>query len=168
MRCALLAAALWGVGCAGSDTDTTTDAEPHVHDTGMTDSAAGTPGPGAFAADFETSSDFFTLMAGEVDGASIHGTVQIWYSSNLRDLIESGAPFEAPEGSVAIKVQDNGSPSLTVMIKEAPGFAPDHADWLWEQRAVDGTVSNSGALTYCQECHQDWPDTDYLAGTDLR
>jgi hypothetical protein len=125
-------------------------------------------GPGAYVDDFETSGDFFTFMAGPVDGASVHGTVQIWYSSNLRSLIESGEDFTAPLGSVAIKVQDNGAESITVMVKEEPGFAPDHSDWSWEQRGIDGTLTNSGALAGCQGCHADYADTDYLAGTELQ
>lgn len=161
----LLLLSLWG--CSGgvdaeTKSDTGTDS---VSDTG---SDMGEPGPGAFAADFETSADFFTLMAAPVDGGTVHGTVQIWYSSNLRELIESGGDFTAPTGSVAIKVQDNGAEAITAMVKQPPGFDPDNGDWSYEQRSIDGTLNSEGALSFCIDCHEDWPGTDYLAGTELR
>ena len=156
---------LAGVGCGGDDPGSV-DA---VDDTGtpmttMEDEL----GPGAFEPAFETSPDFFTLMAAPVDGASPHGTVQIWYSSNARDLIEGGSPFTAPVGTVSIKTQDNGAQAIVVMVKEAPGFDPDNGDWSYEQREADGTLTNEGALAGCIACHAGFPDTDYLGGTDLR
>ncbi len=128
----------------------------------------GAAGPGAFAPDFETSPDFFTLMAAPVDGGTIHGTVQIWYSANLRDAIEQGGPFVAPVGSVAIKVQDNGAEAITAMVKQPPGFDPANGDWSYEQRAIDGTLNSEGPNAFCSDCHVGWSDTDYLAGTTLR
>ncbi|HHO51335.1 MAG TPA: hypothetical protein ENK18_10785 [Deltaproteobacteria bacterium] len=150
------------LGCGGP-------AEPDgTGDSGDTSPVEGAPGPGAFAPDFDTSSDFFTLMAGPVDGGTVHGTVQIWYSTNLRGLIESGGAFTAPVGSVAIKVQDNGVEAITAMIKRPAGFDPDNSDWSYEQRAIDGALNNEGALPSCIGCHVGWASTDYLGGTELR
>ena len=128
-------------------------------------SIGGEPGPGAFEPSYATSDAFFTRMAGPVEGESVHGTVQIWYSTNLEPLL--GAPFVAPEGTVAIKAQDNGQPALTVMIKEAAGFDPENGDWSYEQRSADGALTNAGALPACIACHAGWPETDHLAGTEL-
>jgi hypothetical protein len=126
-------------------------------------------GPGAFAPDFETSADFFTLMAGPVDGGSVHEVVQIWYSTNARTLIESGGAFTAPVGTVAIKPQTNSAgDAIVVMIKQPAGYDPANGDWLYEQRDAAGALVNSGPLAGCIACHVGWPDTDYLAGTELR
>ncbi|MEZ4239113.1 MAG: hypothetical protein R3F59_23765 [Myxococcota bacterium] len=126
-------------------------------------------GPGAFAPDYATSGEFFTLMAGPVDAGSVHGTVQIWYSTNVRTQVEAGTPFTAPVGTVAIKEQTNGAgDAIVVMIKQEAGYDAAHNDWLYEQRDAGGTLGNSGPLQGCWSCHQGWPDTDYLAGTDLR
>jgi hypothetical protein len=130
--------------------------------------AVGEPGPGAFDPDFETSGAFFTQMAGPVEGGTVHGTVQIWYSANLREGLEAGGPFVAPVGSVAIKVQDNGAPAITAMVKREAGFDPDDADWSYEQRDADGALTNEGALPFCIDCHSGFADTDYLGGTELR
>jgi hypothetical protein len=121
-----------------------------------------------FAADYATNPDFFTLMAGPVDGGSVHGTVQIWYSVDLRELIEAGGPFVAPVGAVAVKAQNNGADAITVMTKQAAGFDPANGDWLYDQRDAAGDLQSSGALPSCIGCHTGWAATDYLAGTELR
>jgi hypothetical protein len=128
----------------------------------------GEPGPGAFAEDFDTSADFFTLMAGPVDDGSVHGEMQIWYSTNLQPLIEAGTPFEAPEGSVAIKRQGTATLVYNVMIKGAEGDDPDVDDWTFEQRDAGFAVTNSGPIAFCYGCHAGYPDADLLAGTEVR
>lgn len=138
-------------------------------------------GPGAFDADFRTSDDFFTLMSGPVAGASPHGTVQIWYSTHVRDLIEGDSDeFTVPVGTVAIKTGDmegDGTvDAITVMVKQESGYDPEHQDWLYEMRAVDGALQNdeasgmpmSGTMQMCISCHAAYASRDYLAGTSLR
>jgi hypothetical protein len=53
------------------------------------------PGPGEFTADFKTNSGFFTKMSAALKGTSPHGTAQIWYSSNVKGLID-GTAFAVP------------------------------------------------------------------------
>ena len=109
-------------------------------------------------------------MAAPTDGGSVHGEMQIWYSTNLRALVESGQPFVAPEGSVAIKKQwaTSGVVSYNIQVKLAEGASPDGLDWHWEQRNEAEDITGSGALPFCSGCHEDYPDTDYLLGTEFR
>src|SRR5690606_17135343 len=89
----------------------------------------GKKGPGKFVADFRTSNDFFTRMDGPLAGNSPHGTVQIWYSSNLLTMIDRPT-FVAPEGTVAIKVYKNDDgEGIVTMIKKEQGYDRDHNDW---------------------------------------
>ena len=85
-----------------------------------------------FVADYATNPDFFTLMAAPFAGTSPHGTVTIWYSSDLRADIESGMPFTAPVGATSIKEFDNGSVGLVVMTKQAAGYDAANGDWYYE------------------------------------
>lgn len=163
---AALALGLMVTGCGDDDDDgaggggDTADAAP-----------VAPQGPGGFAPDFKTSDSFFTLMGGMVPGDSPHGSVQIWYSSNLRDMIESPS-FVAPEGSVSIKEfsNDNGT-GYAVMVKREAGFDSDNGDWYYEMRDADGTVRDMpppGAIETCINCHIAAAATDYLAGTGMR
>ena len=136
--------------------------------------------PGAYAQGFETSDDFFTLMDGLKPGASPHGSVQIWYSTSLREAILGGATsFEAPEGSVAIKRGGDdgmdGMETITVMIKRNADYDPDNGNWEYEMRDGVGALMNdqegqpmSGPIEMCIGCHAAASATDYLAGTSLR
>jgi hypothetical protein len=139
------------------------------------DGASGQPaadGPGAFSPDFATSPGFFTQMKALRKGlpTSPHNLVQIWYSANLKPLVAM-SHFAAPRGTVAIKVQDrdgDGVPeNVMVMIKEAAGFDPANGDWSYEQRAVDGTLQQSGKIAFCIGCHTGFPETDDLPGVAL-
>jgi hypothetical protein len=130
-------------------------------------------GPGAFSADFATSPGFFTQMKGPRKGLPIspHNLVQIWYSANLKPLVTM-TRFTAPKGSVAIKLQDrdgDGVPeNIMVMIKQSAGYDPANGDWSYEQRAVDGTLQQSGKNAFCSGCHTGFPATDDLPGVVLR
>lgn len=134
------------------------------------DGAVGEPGPGAFAEDFATSAEFFTQMAGPQPSETVHGDMQIWYSVNIRPQIEAGGPFSAPVGTVAIKRQTNGDGSAlyNTMIRLEDRASPDGLDWTWEQRDGALEVTASGAIGPCVDCHRAWPDTDALAGTEIR
>lgn len=135
----------------------------------------GEPGPGEFDPDFETSEDFFTLMTEPMPGLTVspHGVIQIYYSANLEPLLEA-EEFEAPDGSVAIKVQDRDGDdevdNIMVMIKREAGFDSDTRDWLYEQYSASGNLQTSGGGTlqpFCSGCHNDFPDKGELAGTEL-
>lgn len=138
-------------------------------------------GPGAFAADFRNSANFFSLMSDPVAGTSPHGTVQIWYSTNIRELVEQGSEdFTVPAGTVAIKTGDMEGDgvvdAITVMVKETSGFDKDNQDWRYEMRTPDGAVMTdessgmpmSGSMQMCIACHSAYAGRDYLAGTTLR
>lgn len=141
-----------------------------------TDYLAGTEirnmGPGAYAADYATSSDFFTLMSGPVSGTSPHGETQIWYSSNIENILKYQDRFTVPEGTTSIKEFNNdGVPGLegrVVMIKQPAGYDSDNGDWYYEMQDMSGSVLNSGRIPTCISCHSGWTATDYLAGTELR
>jgi hypothetical protein len=128
----------------------------------------GEPGPGAFVEDFDTSAEFFTLMAGPADAGSVHGLMQIWYSENLRPLVTSGEGFVAPEGSVAIKRQGADMDLYNIMIKPPAGDAPEAGDWWFEQRDASFAVTRSGSVDFCVDCHAGYPERDLLAGVDER
>ncbi len=121
-----------------------------------------------FTADYATNADFFTLMAAPFAGTSPHGTVTIWYSTDLRAAIEAGTPFTAPVGATSIKEFDNGTAGIVVMTKQAAGYDAANGDWYYEMMDVDGNVLDSGAIGMCIGCHEAYPDTDYLGGTELR
>jgi hypothetical protein len=84
-------------------------------------------GPGAFAPDFASSSDFFTRMnrleKGRTD--SPHGLVRMYYSANIRSVVDE-PEFEVPVGTVAIKQQDHDGDgtidNVLDMVKETAGF----------------------------------------------
>jgi hypothetical protein len=131
----------------------------------------GSAGPGAFDPTYATSSAFFSRMHSlSEDGTSIHGGTQIWYSCNLHGLLDDTV-LDVPEGSVAIKVQDqnrDGSPDgMRVMIKHQAGFDPAHGDYAYEARAADGTDPTDGGPSFCFGCHQGYAQTGYLAGTSI-
>ncbi len=131
-------------------------------------------GPGAFRADFQTSSAFFTSMASMRQGTSPHGKVRIWYSANARAML-GGPSFTVPEGTVAIKTFDNddaeGIDGIAVMIKKPAGFDPAHQDWHYEMRDPNGNLMSDpppGPIDMCIGCHDGCEEKDYLCGTVLR
>jgi len=131
-------------------------------------------GPGAYKADYRTSSAFFTQMAGRVLGNSPHGTSQIWYSSNIKSLV-ANTSFDVPVGTTAIKEfdmdGDGNLDGLAVMFKKDAGFDPTHGDWHYEMRGTSGDLMPDpapGAIPMCVGCHTASAGTDYLAGTELR
>jgi len=131
-------------------------------------------GPGAFSNDYETSSAYFTNMGGMVMGNSPHGEVQIWYTSNIKNLIET-ENFTVPEGTVSVKkfdtTGDGTIDGLVVMIKKESGYDSENNDWYYETRAADGTLLNDpapGKIEMCITCHQNWKSKDYLGGTEMK
>jgi hypothetical protein len=140
---------------------------------GCGDEEEARPGPGEYRADFKTSSDFFTNMQASVKGNSPHGTVRIWYSSNVRELIKKDS-FTVPEKTVSIKEVDMDSDgtldAFAVMVKKAPGYDPENNDWYYEMRDAQGTVMMqppAGKTAMCIQCHSAAKKLDYLAGTGL-
>ena len=134
-------------------------------------------GPGKYMADYQTSAEFFTMMEGMTQGNSPHGKVQIWYSSNIKDLIKQPR-FMAPEGTVSIKPFDNdgnmGVDGIAVMIKKQAGYDAEHGDWYYEMRMADGKIMEkmgmpmTGKIKMCIGCHAAAANTDYLAGVNMR
>lgn len=127
-------------------------------------------GPGAYDPNFRTSSQFFTQMAAPQPGGSVHGIVQIWYSTNIRTLMGESA-FTVPEGTVSIKTGDttgSGIDEIVVMIKKPAGFDPEHQDWSYEFRDGAGAMKDQGKIADCIDCHRDFAGTDYLGGTSIK
>lgn len=157
-----LALALFA-GCGGSNGD----------DAGAPGSTVdGTPGPGQFQGDYETSPAFFTRMSAPMDSGSVHGSVRIWYSANVADLPPAG-PFVVPEGTVAIKNEYDSMGVVfvkVVMVKKSAGYDPDHSDWYYEARNPDDSLASNptpGTPSLCIDCHTASADTDYLQGFAL-
>ncbi|TWW12790.1 hypothetical protein E3A20_00250 [Planctomyces bekefii] len=137
---------------------------------GQTLDNVGPNGPGAFNLNFRSSADFFTNMASSYEGRSPHGQVRIWYSTNIRDMINR-ATFKAPVGTVAIKkFQNTKGSGFAVMIKKSPGYDPKNHDWYFEMRQDDGTIAADpapGKIAECAACHAAAQAKDFLAGTEL-
>ena len=141
-----------------------------------------TTAPGEFRADYATdTATFFTNMDTRTSVAgSVHGRVQIWYSTNIKDMLESGStggPW--PEGTVAIKeaykaepVNDDVVDEIAVMVKRALGYDIANGDWYYEMRNPEGELLATpppGKNANCISCHLAWRQTDdYLAGLNLR
>ena len=131
-------------------------------------------GPGAFMSDYASSSDFFSNMSGMKMGKSPHGEVQIYYSSNVKVIIDK-ASFVVPVGTVSIKPFNNdgkpGIDGIAVMIKKKPGYDSQNNDWYYEMRDAQGNLSQMptpGKIEMCIGCHAAASSKDYLAGTDIR
>ena len=130
------------------------------------------PGPGVFVPDYENS--FFTLMGSMKKGESPHGKVRIWYSANIKGMIDK-EKFEVPEGTVAVKPFDKddkeGVDGIAVMIKMKKGFDPDANDWEYQMRDAKGKLIidlPKGMKGMCVKCHAGAKDKDNLVGTLLR
>ena len=152
--------------------DDTTDDDVTDDDTGDDDTTL-PEGPGGFDPDYRTSSDFFTQMSGLTIGQE-GIKVQIWYSSNIAPLIGLTG-FTVPFGTTAIQEVDNDNDDVVnvigVMVKMGDGYDPENNNWYYETREPDGTLRSSpppGRIQSCIECHQDFPETDFLGGTQLR
>jgi hypothetical protein len=138
------------------------------------DPIAPASGPGDFKADYKTSADFFTLMAAPVTGTSPHETSQIWYSSNIREVIKAST-FTVPEGTTSIKEfdmdKDGMLDGIAVMIKKNAGYDMANNDWYYDMRDLMGIVKAdppAGKTPMCIMCHVNYKATDYLGGTLLR
>lgn len=137
------------------------------------------PGPGAYVADYANNSMFFTNMAAPKMGDSPHKEVQIWYSSNVKELIKQRS-FTVPVGTVSIKTANvDGKPgvdAVVVMVKKDAGFDAANGDWHYEMRSPDGAMMNdpmtnqpmAGAIAMCIGCHKAYKAKDYLGGTTLQ
>jgi hypothetical protein len=132
------------------------------------------PGPERFIKEFEKKETAFTLMARMTDGASPHKKVRVWYSSNIKELVDKDE-FAVPVGTVAMKPFDNdgqeGVDGIAVMIKKEPNFDPENGDWYYEMRDKDGNLlaqPPAGRVKMCIECHKAGAAKDYLLGTQMR
>lgn len=148
------------LGCSSSDSTPAT--------------VAPLPGPGEFKADFRTSSLFFTNMKAAVRGSSPHGSVRIWYSSNVKDLLSTDS-FAVPEGTTVIKefdmAGDGTKTGLAVMVKKPKGYDVENGDWYYDMRDLEGNVMPdppAGKIAMCIQCHAGYKSTDYLGGTKLQ
>ena len=120
--------------------------------------------------DYATGGAFFTNMTAPFDGTSPHGTVWIYYSTDLQADIDGGGTFTASEGATSIKeVYASGSISgYVTMTKQAAGYDADNGDWHYERRDASGAVLEEGAIQGCIGCHAGGASTtDYLLGTEL-
>ena len=143
--------------------------------------AAGNTGPGGYAADYATNTaSFYTNMTGfnaSVPPAA-HNQVQIWYSTNIQELVAAGSIGPWPQGTVSIKRVDKApadgvTDEIVVMVKMAAGYDDINGNWYYEVRDATGTTLSTdpamaaGKNAMCIGCHAS-TGKDYLAGLDLR
>ena len=77
-----------------------------------------------------------------------------------------------PEGTKVAKLiykadgDKAGDPAvLTIMVKMAPGYDPEHNDWYYGVYNADGSKAKKhGKIAGCYECHSNYEDTDYVSG----
>ncbi len=159
-------------GATGGGITTDPTASPSASPSGgATGGSFGGNGPGKFVADFEYSSEFFTLNNQFKMGTSPHKSVRIWYSKNLKDGVNQSNFGSVPVGTVAIKEFDNdgvaGIDGFAVMIKEERGYDSTNGDWSYELRDKWGDIQDNqrGRVKMCSDCHAKFKSTDYLGGT---
>jgi hypothetical protein len=160
-----IALALAVVGCGRTSKSNKAPHNPNPAE------VAAQAGPGGFRTDFRSSDHFFTKMRDLRQGTSPHGRSQIYYSTNIKSLIETSS-FIAPIGTVAIKpfdmVGDSQIDGIAVMVKKEAGYDPEHSDWYYENRMPDGALAQDpapGKIAMCISCHANATATDYLLGT---
>ena len=107
---------------------------------------------------------------------SQHGlaaTVHVWVPADVEadyralDPADPDASASFEPGTLLIKehLDAEGMPAgLTVMFKGEPGYDPDSGDWWWGNLAVDGTINDSGAISYCIDCHEPRSGADWVFG----
>jgi hypothetical protein len=165
------------VGCEVDDESDAAEGTESSESTEAGEEGEEPQAPGGFDSNYLSSPDFFTLMEGPVEGSSPHKTVQIWYSSNARQIIEAGGTFEVPEGTTSIKEfdtdNDGNRDGFAVMVKMRGDYDEANGNWFYEMRdAVGETMTGEGmepgANPMCIDCHSNFADTDYLGGIDLR
>lgn len=74
------------------------------------------------------------------------------------------------DGSIVVKENignDNKLKALTVMYKIA-GYNPKGGDWFWAKFSSRGTVSDSGKIRGCINCHDSVEDNDYIFVHDFK
>jgi hypothetical protein len=130
------------------------------------------PGPGVFVPDYENT--LFTLMGSMKEGKGPHGKVRIWYSDNIKGIVDN-EKLEVPEGTVAVKVFDNdgkeGVDGIAVMIKMKKDFDKDANDWEFQMRDAKGRLIMDlpeGTKGMCVKCHAQAANKGGLAGTRMR
>lgn len=167
------------LACDNSDSDNaksvaapTIPAPPPTSDDAVGDSDS-QQNPGAFAGDYRSSPNFFTLTDGPVEGSSPHGVNQIWYSKSVEKYVGQ-AGFLAPLGTVAIKEADTDKDGkvdmVVVMVKKEDGFDSQNSNWSYEMRTPDGVLmdaSSVGPNPMCIGCHSAWKQQDYLPGLQI-
>ena len=73
------------------------------------------------------------------------------------------------QGAMFVKEHlDNSGAQIgfTVMYKAPPGFFPEANDWWWG-RVSEGSITHSGQVNFCVDCHVMVDNTDYVYGVPL-
>jgi hypothetical protein len=100
---------------------------------------------------------------------SIHSDkfFDVYITSGGVPIIKSGKGTY-PQGTVILKkkysdAEGKDTELYTGMIKRTKGFNPQGGDWEYFVLAGDGkTVTQTGALTSCMECHQAYRASDFV------
>ena len=97
-------------------------------------------------------------------GGQPHGMLLTTYVNDVAMNAINSKSGLMPAGAVVVKenyMPDSTLAAVTVMYK-SPGFNPEHNDWFFLKRNVDGTVEVEGRGAGCQNCHQGVRANDYL------
>ncbi|MFU8813834.1 MAG: cytochrome P460 family protein [Pseudomonadales bacterium] len=98
------------------------------------------------------------------EGTEPHGMLLTTYVNSAAYEALTEFPGQMPRGSIIVKenyTPDEELAAVTVMYKAEQGYNPEHNDWYWLKRQVDGTVDATGRAEGCQACHG-VSDKDYL------
>ncbi len=163
--------------CTGMDGTPAPEGEPAA------EPAAEPASEPEFTADADIIADALNYTAGgftEVTAApfsSAHGGADVTIFVSDDDLADyntidpqavTGPTFS--EGAMIIKQHKNaagGDDAITVMYKQAEGFAPANGDWWWARIEADESVTVSGPnVGGCLGCHNSVSASDYVYGLD--
>jgi plastocyanin len=98
-------------------------------------------------------------------GQDPHGALLTTYLNSEAEGALQERPGEMPRGAVIVK--ENYTPnedlaSVTVMHKQAGGYAPDTNDWFWAKYGPEGEVQAAGMPGGCISCHGAVRSNDYI------
>ena len=119
----------------------------------------------------------FTPFSSQIPGGAL---VDVWVSADAADeydkvlLDGAGSGVDLPQGTVIIReVFDEFGQveTLTLMIKNEPGYFPGGGDWWYGVADPDGIIRNDdnglplmGPLEQCNACHVARANDGYLFG----
>ena len=105
---------------------------------------------------------FFAEHVGIQPGESPHGDFIATYINSIASSNQEAPPL----GSILVKENYSDDDistldSYTVM-KRIDGYDPDNGDWFWARYNSEGTLTHSGKVAMCSDCHFDADGDDFV------